>query len=81
MPYNSQKFENPFPEMNDIDLVRIYDEYEEWNKTGVIRDGSGLATLREQYLKEHGTTFMIALEHDFLLECTKRFYSDFVYGE
>lgn len=74
------EFENPFLDMNDIDLVRIYDDYEEWCRTGIIREGTGLAALRDQYNEAFGPSSIVAMEHDFLLECTKRFYANFIYN-
>ena len=67
---------NPFQDMKDADLVRIYNDYQDWCNAGFIREGSDLSELRNRYKQEYGSSSILILERDFLRECAQRFCRD-----
>ena len=69
--------ENPFKKLSDADLVRAYNDYEDWENTCVIREDSLLVAPRDQYKEAYGVaTCLLLLERGILSDCAARYVSD-----
>jgi len=64
---------NYFTYFKDKELRDIYfEEYLDWNKTGVLKDGK-LKTSYNEFEKVYGINSLTAIEKTFLAECASRF--------
>ena len=72
---DTMDYQNEFSEMPMTELRQVYENYTEWNKTGVIPHPSKLADIEERYSENcDGFDFIHLMERDFLRECAKRLF-------
>lgn len=63
---------NLFHELRNEAFYSVLDDYEVWNKTGVIPNGGVLAKIRDSYSNKFDGSCLVMMERYLLLECVIR---------
>ena len=67
-----KKDENFFQSLSDKEFLIVLNEFEEYNHTRMIPDGSILAKARDIYCKRHGAQGLIVMQFELLFVCANR---------
>ena len=64
---------NIFSSKTDKELLALYEQFVEWNETGVLGDNE-LGKIRDQYCAKY-TNSLLLVQIDLLKEISKRWYN------